>query len=367
VATLQKTEQLGSLQLSIRSAEPHDAPLFLDYLQGVAGETDNLSFGPEDNVEFPHEELFIADAAQAPRSLFLLAFVGNELVGSISFSCGKRPKLSRSGDFGLSVRKAWWGRHIASALLQTLLDWAPTVGVVKVNLQVRADNARAIALYERFGFVREALLREQLRVKGTYHDLLWMGLKIGADNALDVPVPLAPHQRIRLDSPVHIRCARAADAPAILAMLEQVCCETELLAMGVEGPLISVEEERSFLENAWQDPGSLYLVACAGPLVVGMLSFSAGKRPRTKHAGDFSLAVLQAWSGGGVGRELVNHLIRWAHTAGLHKIYLQVRTENSHAVALYRSCGFEVEGLISRTVCYDGGCHDSLAMGLIVD
>lgn len=53
MATLQKTEQLGSLQLSIRSAEPHDAPLFLDYLQGVAGETDNLSFGPEDNVEFP--------------------------------------------------------------------------------------------------------------------------------------------------------------------------------------------------------------------------------------------------------------------------------------------------------------------------
>jgi RimJ/RimL family protein N-acetyltransferase len=48
--------------------------------------------------------------------------------------------------------------------------------VTKINLRVRSDNVRAIALYERKGFEREGLLRRGMRVDDVYYDLLAMGL-----------------------------------------------------------------------------------------------------------------------------------------------------------------------------------------------
>jgi RimJ/RimL family protein N-acetyltransferase len=68
---------------------------------------------------------------------------------------------------------------VARALLEAMLAWAHAGGVVrKVNLRVRADNVRAIALYERLGFVREGRLTRDLLVDGEFHDTLLMGLAI---------------------------------------------------------------------------------------------------------------------------------------------------------------------------------------------
>ncbi|MNW04011.1 hypothetical protein D3C71_2000300 [compost metagenome] len=41
---------------------------------------------------------------------------------------------------------------------------------------MRADNVRAIALYERQGFVREGLLRDGFCVDGVYFDMHTMAL-----------------------------------------------------------------------------------------------------------------------------------------------------------------------------------------------
>jgi ribosomal protein S18 acetylase RimI-like enzyme len=41
------------------------------------------------------------------------------------------------------------------ALLTAAQDWARKAGVSRLDLSVRADNSRAIRLYERAGFTRE--------------------------------------------------------------------------------------------------------------------------------------------------------------------------------------------------------------------
>mgnify|MGYP004421668729 CR=1 FL=1 len=43
--------------------------------------------------------------------------------------------------------------YIISALMERILAFARENGVEQVNLEVRSDNKRAIALYEKFGFV----------------------------------------------------------------------------------------------------------------------------------------------------------------------------------------------------------------------
>lgn len=64
--------------------------------------------------------------------------------------------LAVIGDEGdvqtIGVRRDRWGTGLGSVLLTELLDLALERGCRDVLLEVRVDNARAQALYERFGF-----------------------------------------------------------------------------------------------------------------------------------------------------------------------------------------------------------------------
>ena len=46
----------------------------------------------------------------------------------------------------------------------------------KINLTVRADNLRGIHVYEKVGFVKEGLLKDEIYRQGMYQDMLTMGL-----------------------------------------------------------------------------------------------------------------------------------------------------------------------------------------------
>jgi ribosomal protein S18 acetylase RimI-like enzyme len=57
--------------------------------------------------------------------------------------------------------------------------------------------------------------------------------------------------------------------------------------------------------------------------------------------GLFDIAVTSDQRGGGHGRALVRALLQWAARAGAESAYLQVRAENTAAIRLYESLGFE--------------------------
>jgi RimJ/RimL family protein N-acetyltransferase len=170
----------GDPGFQVRRGEAGDAAAFLAYLRRMGGETGFVSFGAE-GIELTVEEeaAHIAKTNARDNAVFLLAMAGGEIVGGLTFSAGTRPRLRHSGEFGVSVLREWWGRGVARALLEAMLAWARESGVVrKINLRVRADNVRAIALYERLGFVREGRVTRDLLVDGEFHDTLLMGLAI---------------------------------------------------------------------------------------------------------------------------------------------------------------------------------------------
>lgn len=350
----------------IRSARASDAAAYLVYLRSVAQESDFLTFEIDEVDLFVDEDLFLEQLALEPNALALIALFEGRIIGSLTFRCPKRPKLSRSGEFGLSVCKAWWGKGVGSALLKTLIEWAPQAAIGKIHLQVRADNQRAIRLYSHYGFVQEAVIRHQIQIEHAYYDLLWMGLKIGDDGPSEKPVYFEEMPRGRSQQSVHIRQARPEDAPSILACFEEIASQTDYLSMGDEVAVTSSTELQLILSALTNKSPNFYLVACAADTVVGTLSFTRGQRKRTQHAGDFMLAVRSDYSGRGIGRALIHQLIAYGVSSGIHKINLQVRTENDRAVQLYHSCAFTMEGRISRTVFSHGAFHDSYAMGLIL-
>lgn len=82
------------------------------------------------------------------RHELLLACGGDELFGYV----GLMSVLDEGYISNVAVAPAYRRRGIASALLDALLRRAEEKELAFVSLEVRAGNAPAIALYERFGF-----------------------------------------------------------------------------------------------------------------------------------------------------------------------------------------------------------------------
>ena len=162
--------------LIVRYAEASDAALLLDYIEQVSGETAFLSFGPgEFEMTAETEAAYLDSCRSAENCLYLLAFVDQTLAGTLNCSSRNRKRLIHVAEFGITVRRAFWGQGIGDALMDALFDWAQATGIIKkINLKVRADNQPAIKLYEKKGFEVEGVLKKENYIDGVYHDLLHM-------------------------------------------------------------------------------------------------------------------------------------------------------------------------------------------------
>lgn len=163
----------------IRDAAIADAAKLIEHVQQVSMESDYLSAAPgEFMLSVEQEEAFIRRFGELDNALFLVADVGGEMVGVLTFRAGTRERMRHIGELGMSVIRDYWGQGIGKALLQALIDWAPSAGVTKLVLRVRSDNQRAIALYRRVGFVTEGVQSRGMQISGRYHDLEFMGLEL---------------------------------------------------------------------------------------------------------------------------------------------------------------------------------------------
>ena len=132
---------------TITRARPEDAAALLDYLKIVGGETDNLSFGAEGvPLDLETEQNYLRMQAGSKDNAQYLAKVNDEIIGTVSLN-RKHNRMSHRGEFGISLKKAWWGCGAASALTETVLAFARENGFAQLNLEVRSDNVRAIRLY----------------------------------------------------------------------------------------------------------------------------------------------------------------------------------------------------------------------------
>ncbi len=166
--------------LLIREAEKQDAPALLNYVQTVAGETDFLTFGPgEFNLSVEDEETFIENSRQAPNQVALIAEMDGEIAGLLHVEGSPKKRLRHNGEFGITVRKTYWGKGIGAHLMEAMIDWAKDSGVIrKLNLKVLVNNTNAIRLYERFGFEKEGCTRRDTRIDGQFYETYSMGLLI---------------------------------------------------------------------------------------------------------------------------------------------------------------------------------------------
>ena len=156
------------------------APIMPDHIESfhraldlVARERKYLSFleaPPLDQVR-----RFVLDRIAAGDPGFV-AIVRGEVVGWCDISRLDRLIHAHRGALGMGIVTSYRGRGLGLRLINETLAQARKAGFVRVELSVHADNARAIALYDKVGFVREGVQRDAIRIDGQYGDTIMMAI-----------------------------------------------------------------------------------------------------------------------------------------------------------------------------------------------
>ncbi len=134
--------------------------------------------GPPNLPSRAQQEKFIemASVSGDDAKYFAIETLDGKLVGD----CGLR-KIdwkSRKAEFFITIgEKQLWGKGFGSDALRIVIRLAfHRMNLNRLWLSTLADNSRAVRCYEKCGFVREGLLRQESFVDGKYRDVFMMGL-----------------------------------------------------------------------------------------------------------------------------------------------------------------------------------------------
>ncbi|MBS4536351.1 GNAT family N-acetyltransferase [Clostridium sp. D2Q-14] len=167
-------------KLIIRTAIKEYARDLIDYVNQIAKESDFLTFGKgEFNITVEKEEDILQNHFDSGNMLYIVALIDDEIVGSLNFGGGHRPRIMHTGEFGVSVLKKYWGLGIGKELVKYMIDWADEGKIIKkINLRVREDNKIAIELYKKLGFKKEGIITRDFYVNEKYYSSIQMGLEL---------------------------------------------------------------------------------------------------------------------------------------------------------------------------------------------
>jgi len=169
----------GAATIALRPATPDDAEALWRLQRALAADGRGMVVLPEEIPDSPDEQRAQLEGfARRPGDLFLVAERDGVVVGSVDVTRIPRLQLAHNGYLTMGVHPDAQGRGVGRRLLQAAVAQASAAGVLNLELNVLAANARAIALYRSMGFV-EVLRRERFlrRPDGSWLDDLLMILR----------------------------------------------------------------------------------------------------------------------------------------------------------------------------------------------
>jgi putative acetyltransferase len=123
-------------------------------------------------TQLPHrDQRFWQDfyKSRDPDGVELVADSNGRAVGHLGLMLNRNPRRKHVATFGLCVHPDFHGQGVGSALLREMVNLCDNwLNIMRLELSVASGNARAIALYERFGFEKEGEARFDLFTGGAY-------------------------------------------------------------------------------------------------------------------------------------------------------------------------------------------------------
>lgn len=137
-----------------------------------------------------------------------------------------------------------------------------------------------------------------------------------------------------------IRNAAGDDAQEVLNIFLLTHEQTDFLASYKDEATFDTTFEKQFLADKESKDREVYLCAIVDDRIVGTAGVDSKGENKVKHRADFGIAIDKNFWGIGIGRALTMACIECAKDIGYSQLELEVVSNNSSAVALYKSIGF---------------------------
>lgn len=145
----------NGMECCLRNGTERDGQAVLDNFNLTHGETDYLlSYPDENSFDVMQESQYLKEKAECENEIQLVAVVDHKIVGTAGIeSIGAKYKVRHRAKFGISVAKEFWGLGIGQALTTACIECARAAEYIQLELDVVADNVRALSMYKKAGFV----------------------------------------------------------------------------------------------------------------------------------------------------------------------------------------------------------------------
>lgn len=167
--------------LAMRMAVPDDAAALLDFLCTATGDSQYLISTPESfaALTVEQERAFIEATAAAPTSCMLCGLVDDTMAALATLNGPAHPRIAHTAELSLLVGSGYRGLGAGSAMVRELAAFARAAGALRtLYLGVHAQNAPAIALYEKLGFRHTGRREGYFLIDGQLGDELLMQLEL---------------------------------------------------------------------------------------------------------------------------------------------------------------------------------------------
>ncbi|MBS2029852.1 MAG: GNAT family N-acetyltransferase [Deltaproteobacteria bacterium] len=329
--------------MKLRPIEVSDVPALQALCGQVAGE---LEFEPA-QVE---SQLQLAPGVNKAVGMF----DGEALLAAAGMTALDRPRLRHAGKLWVAATAANSAqvRPLLEALRDVAFDWWH---LDRLELALPATSPHHASL--------QGLMERELSRKRDWFDgksivdsfqyaLLRTGLTAANVAREHVRPPKGP-----LPASLELREVRVEDAAGYVAVLS----DPGVLWATLQAPLTpaSIWIKRI----ASNDPARNHSrAALVDGEVVATFGLHGSPSPRRQHVWMLGMGIATAWQGRGLGRALMDDLMRIAQEQGIARVELDVYADNTRAIALYEKCGFVHEGRKRLESWREGAYTDGLAM-----
>ena len=154
--TFEREIQLKNGQTALlRNGTAADGAAALENFLQAHQETDYLlSYPDEITFTVEDESRYLQEKTDSTSEIELLALVDGKVVGMAGIEAvGPQEKVRHRADFGVDILQDYWGLGLGGAMTEACIQCAREAGYAQLELTVVAENERAIALYQKHGFV----------------------------------------------------------------------------------------------------------------------------------------------------------------------------------------------------------------------
>ncbi len=145
----------NGMECYLRNGTENDGQAVLDNFNLTHGQTDYLlSYPDENSFDVIQETQFLKEKLESKNEVEIVAIFNNTIVGTAGIEAiGTKYKIKHRAEFGISVAKEFWGLGIGQALMAACIECARAAGYIQLELNVVAENTRALSIYKKAGFI----------------------------------------------------------------------------------------------------------------------------------------------------------------------------------------------------------------------